>query len=53
MKNVNETNNTSTPLTGLDMILQRKSVRKYTDRKVTGEQLENLVKAGMAAPSGL
>jgi nitroreductase/Na+-translocating ferredoxin:NAD+ oxidoreductase RnfG subunit len=35
----------------LDVIHSRKSVRNYTDQEVTKEQLEVLVKAGMAAPS--
>jgi nitroreductase len=33
------------------MILQRKSVRKYTGQNVSRDQLEALVKAGMAAPT--
>jgi nitroreductase len=33
------------------MIFQRTSVRKYTDQLVTREQIEMLMKAGMAAPS--
>ena len=35
----------------LQTILNRKSVRKYTDQKITPEQIESLLKAGMAAPS--
>ena len=35
----------------IDVIHNRKSVRHYTDQEVTKEQLEVLVKAGMAAPS--
>lgn len=35
----------------LETILNRKSVRKYTDRPVEKEKLETLVRAGMAAPS--
>ena len=34
-------------------IHNRKSVRNYTDRAVTAEELITLVKAGMAAPSGM
>lgn len=34
-------------------IHQRKSVRKYTDEKVSKEILEQLVKAGMAAPTAV
>jgi len=37
--------------TTLDVIHSRKSVRHFTDEPVTKEQLEILVKAGMAAPS--
>lgn len=37
--------------TTLDVIHSRKSVRNFTDQEVTKEQLETLVKAGMAAPS--
>ena len=36
----------------LECILNRKSVRKYTDREVTEEQVETLLRAAMAAPSG-
>ncbi|MDD3740134.1 MAG: nitroreductase family protein [Bacteroidales bacterium] len=35
----------------LEVIHSRKSVRHFTDEPVTKEQLETLVKAGMAAPS--
>ena len=45
MDNENQLNPT------LKTIFNRKSVRKYTDKKVTKEQLEMLVKAGMAAPT--
>ena len=37
----------------LDNILSRKSVRAYTDRDVTPEQVETMLKAAMAAPSGM
>ena len=37
----------------LDNILSRKSVRSYTDRDVTPEQVETILKAAMAAPSGM
>lgn len=37
--------------TTLEVIHSRKSVRHYTDGKVTDEQLLTLAKAGMAAPS--
>ena len=33
-------------------ILNRKSVRAYTDRKITREQLDTLLRAAMAAPTG-
>ena len=35
----------------LEVIHNRKSVRNFTDEPVTKEQLETIVKAGMAAPS--
>lgn len=35
----------------MDAIFNRTSVRKYTDEKVTPEQIEMLMKAAMAAPS--
>jgi nitroreductase len=38
--------------TVLENILSRKSVRAYTDQKLTQEQIETMLKAGMAAPSG-
>jgi nitroreductase len=34
-----------------NMIFKRTSVRKYTDKSVTKDQIEMLMKAGMAAPS--
>lgn len=37
----------------LKIIHQRKSVRNFTDKPVTKEQLETLVKAGMAAPTAI
>lgn len=37
----------------LENILARKSVRSYTDQKLTKDQIETLLKAGMAAPSGM
>ncbi len=37
----------------LKTIHERKSVRHYTDKKVSREQLEILVKAGMAAPTAM
>ena len=36
----------------LDIIHARKSVRSYTDEPVTPEQVETLLRAAMAAPSG-
>ena len=38
--------------TVLHNILQRKSVRAYTDRTVSHEQLDTLIRAAMAAPTG-
>jgi len=36
----------------LDNIFSRKSVRSFTEEPVTSQQIETLLKAGMAAPSG-
>ncbi len=36
----------------LDMIMQRRSVRRFTGDPVTKEQLDMILKAAMAAPSG-
>ena len=37
----------------LDNIFSRKSVRSYTDQPVSQEQVETILKAAMAAPSGM
>lgn len=37
----------------LNNILNRKSVRRFTDEKVSKQDLEMIVKAGMSAPSGI
>ena len=37
----------------LDVIFSRKSVRTYTDQPVSEEQVETLLKAAMAAPTGM
>ena len=37
----------------LENILSRKSVRSFTEQKLTPEQIETLLRAGMAAPSGM
>ena len=37
----------------LDNIYNRKSVRQYTDKKITKEDLDKIIKAGISAPSGL
>lgn len=39
--------------TALDNIFARKSVRSYTDEPVSPEQVETILKAAMAAPSGM
>lgn len=39
--------------TTLQTIMNRKSVRSYTDQKLTDAQIETLLKAAMAAPSGI
>ena len=35
----------------LDLILSRRSIRAYTDEPVTEEQIEQLLRAAMSAPS--
>ncbi|MEE1242723.1 MAG: nitroreductase family protein, partial [Frisingicoccus sp.] len=35
----------------MDTIFKRRSVRKYTDAVVSDEQIKQIIKAGMAAPS--
>ena len=37
----------------LDVIFSRKSVRSYTDQAVTDEQVETMLRAAMAAPTGM
>ena len=37
----------------INNIMSRKSVRSFTDQKLTGEQIETLLKAAMAAPSAI
>ena len=37
----------------LENIFQRKSVRSYTEQALTAEQIETLLRAAMAAPSGM
>jgi len=37
----------------IEVIHERTSIRNYTDQAVTREQLETIVKAGMAAPSAM
>ena len=37
----------------LDVILSRKSVRSYTDQPVSDEQVETMLRAAMAAPTGM
>lgn len=49
-QNVKEDSVSNTSST-LDIIHQRKSVRSYATKEVSKEQLEMLVRAGMAAPS--
>lgn len=36
-----------------DLIFQRRSIRKFTDKPLSDEQLKLLLKAGMAAPSAM
>lgn len=35
----------------MNAIFERRSIRKYTDRKVTEDLIEKILRAGMAAPS--
>lgn len=37
----------------MNSIFKRKSIRKFKDKKVETEKIENLLKAGMQAPSAL
>jgi len=37
----------------LEAIYRRRSIREFTDAEITAEQLHEIVKAGMWAPSGL
>ncbi len=39
-------------MTPMDAILTRRSIRKFTDKQPTPEQIEAVVRAGMYAPSG-
>ena len=43
----------ATEPSALDVIFSRKSVRTYTDQPVSEEQVEILLKAAMAAPTGM
>jgi nitroreductase len=36
----------------MDNILTRRSIRKFTDKQVTDEQIESILRAAMASPSG-
>lgn len=36
----------------LDLLLHRRSVRQYTDERVSREQLEEIVRAGLLSPTG-
>ena len=51
--NVDGTKDMSENSSILEVIHQRKSVRNYTDKKVSEEQLKTLVRAGMAAPTAV
>jgi nitroreductase len=35
----------------INLLITRRSIRKYSDKEVTNEQVEQLIKAGMYAPS--
>ena len=43
----------SAGLSALDVIANRKSVRSYTEQKLSEDQIETLLRAAMAAPSGM
>lgn len=47
----NETGGSTVGNVVLQTILNRKSVRQYTDKEISQEVMDNLLKAGMAAPS--
>jgi len=40
-------------MNGLETIFTRRSVRKYTDRKIEKDVLNNILRAGMYAPSAM
>ncbi len=42
-----------TELSALDVIFARKSVRSYTDQAVSDQQVETMLRAAMAAPTGM
>ena len=44
---------TATEKSALETIANRKSVRSYTDQAVSPEQIETLLRAAMAAPTGM
>lgn len=50
---VNQKNSVNESHATIDVIHKRVSVRNYTDQKVSTEQLETIVRAGMAAPSAM
>lgn len=35
----------------MNAVLKRRSIRKYTDEQLSDQQLREILKAGMAAPS--
>ena len=37
----------------IDMMLSRRSIRKFTDEKVSDQDVEKLIKAGLSAPSSM
>ena len=51
-QSANAADNTNKAETVMGNILSRKSVRSYTDEAVTRQQLDTLVRAAMAAPTG-
>ncbi len=49
----NEMGQNNPSKTAIDVIHQRVSIRNYTSKKISKEQLETIVRAGMAAPSAM
>ncbi|MBR1509517.1 MAG: nitroreductase family protein [Bacteroidales bacterium] len=46
-------NDQNSPKSAIDVIMSRKSVRSYTEEPVSDAQIQTILKAAMAAPSGM